>query len=101
MEKRVLALVLTPRLHVVVAEHRVEIERIFQQGREGLLEVLCEIPPAAIRVDIVACRYYEIHSRTAVRGKHLRRCSERVPFARAPVANYRESYLVFHRRAEH
>jgi hypothetical protein len=100
MEQRVLALVLAAFIDIVVAEHRIELDAIFQKAGVWLLEFTAEVPAAAVGVNIVACGNDEIEWSTLVRCKHLACDPELLLVAGAPVSDDGEPYLVIHIRTE-
>jgi hypothetical protein len=97
VEERVADLVLPPVLDVVVPEHGVKVHLVIYQLGEGLLELLAEIAPAAVRVDVVARREHEIEGGLRVRVDHRLRQPRLLVAAGPPVSDDGETDLAFDR----
>src|SRR6266511_3582926 len=98
VEERVPALVSSPVSHVVVPEHGVKLHALPDQSSVGALEFLFEVPPAAVRVDVVAHGDHEIEGRGLVVSQHLSRDSGLVVVAGPEIADFDEFDLVLRRR---
>src|SRR6266545_4024176 len=98
VEERVPALVSSPVSHVVVPEHGVKLHALPDQSSVGALEFLFEVPPAAVRVDVVAHGDHEIEGRGLVVSQHLSRDSGLVVVAGPEIADCDEFDLVLRRR---
>ena len=63
--------------------------------------MLTEIAAAAVRVNVIAGRYYKVQRRPLVSLKHLPGGSYLIAVAGAPVSDNRKSQFVFYRRTEY
>src|SRR5258708_7380437 len=75
----------------MVTEHGVKTHAILKQLRKGLLEVLREVTPVSVGVNVVAGGDHKIERRPIVSVEHLAGHAVGVISSSSPVTNHRKS----------